>query len=60
MRRSSPRTPRCSLPPSPARRSPTWFGHYLKDELAAAWIASGVSYLQREQELKALKAKKAR
>jgi hypothetical protein len=35
-----------------------WFGQYRKDEPASAWITSGVSYLQREQELKALKAKK--
>ncbi len=42
------------------RRIVEWFGHYLKDEPASAWITSGVSYLQREQELKALKAKKPR
>jgi hypothetical protein len=29
----------------------------LKDEPAAPWIASGVSYLDRDQELKALKAR---
>jgi hypothetical protein len=36
-----------------------WFGHYLKDEPARPWITSGVSYLEREQELKRLKAKKS-
>ncbi len=42
------------------RRIVEWFGHYLKDEPAASWIANGVSYLAREQELKQLKAKKPR
>jgi dienelactone hydrolase len=42
------------------RRIVEWFGHYLKDEAAPAWITSGVSYLQREQELKAIKARKPR
>ena len=37
-----------------------WFGHYLKDEPAASWITDGVSYLDRDRELKALKAKKPR
>ena len=36
-----------------------WFGHYLKDEPVRPWIASGVSYLEREQELKRLKAQKS-
>ncbi len=36
-----------------------WFGHYLKDEPAASWITSGESYLERERELKQLKARKA-
>ena len=40
------------------RRIVEWFGHYLKGEPAPAWIANGVSYLDREQELKRLKAKK--
>jgi dipeptidyl aminopeptidase/acylaminoacyl peptidase len=34
-----------------------WFGHYLKNEPAAPWITAGVSHLDREQELKRLKAK---
>ncbi len=38
------------------RRIVQWFGHYLKGEPAQPWIASGVSFLDREQELK--KAKK--
>jgi dipeptidyl aminopeptidase/acylaminoacyl peptidase len=33
-----------------------WFGHYLKDEQAAAWINNGESFLDRERELKQLKA----
>jgi dienelactone hydrolase len=33
-----------------------WFGHYLKDEPAAPWISNGESYLERERELKKLKA----
>jgi hypothetical protein len=40
------------------RRIVDWFGHYLKDEPAPPWIASGVSYLDRDQELKALMARK--
>jgi hypothetical protein len=40
------------------RRIVEWFGHYLKDEAAPPWITSGVSYLDRDQELKALKARK--
>jgi dipeptidyl aminopeptidase/acylaminoacyl peptidase len=40
------------------RRIVDWFGHYLKDEPAPPWIASGVSYLDRDQELKELKARK--
>jgi hypothetical protein len=31
-----------------------WFGHYLRNEPAPAWITSGVSVLEREQELKRL------
>jgi dipeptidyl aminopeptidase/acylaminoacyl peptidase len=38
------------------RRIVQWFGHYLKGEPALPWIASGMSFLDREQELK--KAKK--
>jgi len=32
-----------------------WFGHYLKDEPAAAWITDGESYLDRQRELKKAK-----
>jgi esterase/lipase len=35
-----------------------WFGHYLKDEPAEAWITEGKSFLEREEEIKRLKAKK--
>jgi acetyl esterase/lipase len=38
------------------RRIFAWFGHYLKDEPAASWITNGESYLDRERELKQLKA----
>ena len=37
------------------RRIVQWFGHYLKNEPAAPWIATGLSYLDREQELQRLK-----
>ena len=40
------------------RRIVGWFGHYLKDEPAPSWIRAGVSYLDRDQELKELKARK--
>ena len=40
------------------RRIVQWFGHYLKGEPAAAWITDGVSFLDREQELKRLKGQK--
>ena len=40
------------------RRIVEWFGHYLQDDPASPWITGGVSYMQREQELKQLKAKK--
>jgi dipeptidyl aminopeptidase/acylaminoacyl peptidase len=40
------------------RRIVEWFGHYLKDEPAPSWIGHGVSYLDRERELKALKGRK--
>jgi dipeptidyl aminopeptidase/acylaminoacyl peptidase len=32
-----------------------WFGHYLKGELAPAWIERGVPALERERELKKIK-----
>ncbi len=32
-----------------------WFGHYLKGEPGPVWITDGESYLEREQEVKALK-----
>jgi dienelactone hydrolase len=37
------------------RRIVQWFGHYLKGDPAAPWITEGVSFLDREQELKRLK-----
>jgi dipeptidyl aminopeptidase/acylaminoacyl peptidase len=40
------------------RRIVEWFGHYLKDEPAPPWITNGVTYLDREQELKKLKTRK--
>jgi dipeptidyl aminopeptidase/acylaminoacyl peptidase len=40
------------------RRIVQWFGHYLKGEPAAPWITQGVSFLDREQELKRLKTQK--
>jgi dipeptidyl aminopeptidase/acylaminoacyl peptidase len=39
------------------RRIFAWFDHYLKNETAATWITNGESYLDREEELKALKAR---
>ena len=38
------------------RRIFEWFGHYLKDEQASAWITNGESFLDREREVKQLKA----
>jgi dipeptidyl aminopeptidase/acylaminoacyl peptidase len=35
-----------------------WFGHYLKDEPAEAWITDGQSFLEREAEVKRLKQEK--
>ncbi len=35
-----------------------WFGHYLKNEPAAPWITDGMSFLEREQELKKARIKK--
>jgi Tol biopolymer transport system component/dienelactone hydrolase len=32
-----------------------WFGHYLKDEPAAAWITDGQSYLDHQREMRATK-----
>ena len=40
------------------RRILQWFGHYLKNEPAPAWITSGMSVLEREQELKRARTKK--
>jgi dipeptidyl aminopeptidase/acylaminoacyl peptidase len=37
------------------RRAREWFGHYLKGEAAPAWITRGVTFLEREKELKRLK-----
>jgi dipeptidyl aminopeptidase/acylaminoacyl peptidase len=34
------------------RRIMEWFGHYLKSEPAAPWIANGVSFLDKEKALK--------
>jgi dipeptidyl aminopeptidase/acylaminoacyl peptidase len=38
------------------RRIVEWFGHYLKDDPAPPWISEGVRYIDRERELKLLKA----
>jgi dipeptidyl aminopeptidase/acylaminoacyl peptidase len=40
------------------RRIVQWFGHYLKSEPAEPWITQGVSFLDREEELKRLKTQK--
>lgn len=40
------------------RRIQQWFAHYLKDETADPWITTGQSFLDREEELKRLKAPK--
>lgn len=42
------------------RRILQWFGHYLKDEPAVPWISNGLSFLDREQELKLLKTQKGK
>jgi dienelactone hydrolase len=42
------------------RRIQEWFGHYLKGDPAAPWITNGVSFLEREQELKQLKLQKGK
>jgi dipeptidyl aminopeptidase/acylaminoacyl peptidase len=39
------------------RRIVEWFGHYLKGDTAPAWITDGVRYIDREREVKELKAK---
>jgi len=38
------------------RRIVEWFGHYLKGDTAPPWITDGVRYVDRERDLKALKA----
>jgi dipeptidyl aminopeptidase/acylaminoacyl peptidase len=38
------------------RRIFAWFGHYLKDEPAPAWITTGESFLVHEREMKKRKA----
>ncbi len=40
------------------RRILAWFGHYVKGEPAETWIKNGKSFLERDAELKRLKAKK--
>ena len=40
------------------RRIVEWFGHYLKNEPPPGWITNGVSYLDRELELKRANTKK--
>ncbi|PYU10188.1 MAG: S9 family peptidase, partial [Acidobacteria bacterium] len=42
------------------RRIFQWFGHYLKDEPPASWITRGEPYLDRERELRKLKAASAK
>ncbi|PYT86123.1 MAG: hypothetical protein DMG41_20685 [Acidobacteria bacterium] len=42
------------------RRIFQWFGHYLKDEPAQAWITNGETYLEHERELKQRKAASAK
>jgi dienelactone hydrolase len=42
------------------RRILEWFGKYLKDEPGPSWITSGVTFLEREQELKDLKMRKGK
>jgi hypothetical protein len=51
-------------PPAPAdygqrERILQWFGHYLRNEPAPAWITSGVSVLERAQELKRASKKRS-
>jgi dienelactone hydrolase len=40
------------------RRILTWFGHYLKNEPAEAWMTEGQSYLERQAEVKRMQVKK--
>ncbi len=40
------------------KRILAWFGHYLKGEPAESWITNGQSYLDRQDEIKRLDAKK--
>ena len=40
------------------RRILQWFGHYLKNEPAAPWITDGMTFLDRERELKKAPAKR--
>ena len=40
------------------RRILQWFGHYLKNEPAPKWITDGMTFLEREQELKRAAAAK--
>jgi dipeptidyl aminopeptidase/acylaminoacyl peptidase len=40
------------------KRILAWFGHYLKGEPAEDWITKGKSFLEREAEIKKIKAKK--
>jgi dipeptidyl aminopeptidase/acylaminoacyl peptidase len=40
------------------RRIVEWFGHYLKGETGPSWITDGVRYIERERELKDLKARR--
>lgn len=42
------------------RRIHEWFAHYLKGEPAAPWITKGLSFLDREQELKQRKLMKGK
>lgn len=42
------------------RRIQQWFGHYLKGEPAQPWISKGVTFLEREEELKRLKSQKGK
>lgn len=42
------------------RRIHEWFGHYLKGEPASRWITGGMSFLDREEELKQLKMRKGK
>jgi dipeptidyl aminopeptidase/acylaminoacyl peptidase len=40
------------------RRILQWFGHYLKNEPAPPWITEGMTFLEREDELKKARTKK--